>query len=207
MIAKISSRGTHVRSKANVLMVAYTLTPRFELVQSKEVFLSIPSNVLALHNSSIAAPSNAIYTSDERALYRINGGAGFADGTSRVAFPNVRRAKESNVTVSVDVLRTPRLPTDKERRVHGKRVTANESVEASLESGNKSLKEMITEFVTGMKLLWSDIRLAWQTAAQRRAGHALTFQEQRFLRQVRQVGRPHHVENFGVLPITVPLQY
>lgn len=49
---------------------------------------------------------------------------------------------------------------------------------------SKTARVFLSQFVQGAKLLWAEIGLARETSARRKAGHVLSFQEDRLLRQV-----------------------
>lgn len=49
---------------------------------------------------------------------------------------------------------------------------------------SKTARVFLSQFVQGAKLLWAEIGLARETSARRKAGHRLSFQEDRLLRQV-----------------------
>lgn len=48
-----------------------------------------------------------------------------------------------------------------------------------------SAKDLVSQFTKGTKVLWVDFKASRQTSARKKAGEALTFQEDRQLRQVR----------------------
>lgn len=56
--------------------------------------------------------------------------------------------------------------------------------EAPGKSLRESAKDLISQFTKGTKVLWVDFKASRQTSARKKAGEALTFQEDRQLRQV-----------------------
>lgn len=70
--------------------------------------------------------------------------------------------------------------------------TSSES-EAGVVRGKKglrrSVKEFVSQFTKGTKVLWVDFKASRQASARKKAGEALTFQEDRKLRQVRSIWR------------------
>lgn len=51
----------------------------------------------------------------------------------------------------------------------------------------RSIKELVSQFTKGTKVLWVDFKSSRQTWARKKAGEVLTFQEDRKLRQVRSI--------------------
>lgn len=51
----------------------------------------------------------------------------------------------------------------------------------------RSVKELVSQFTKGTKVLWVDFKSSRQTWARKKAGEVLTFQEDRKLRQVRSI--------------------
>lgn len=49
----------------------------------------------------------------------------------------------------------------------------------------QGVKQFISQFLEGTKMLWAEFRLARRTSIRRKAGDTMTFREDRLLRQVR----------------------
>lgn len=179
MLLQTISRGPRCRSKAKALLIACTLTRRCQPAQSLQISLH---EVVKLHSSS----SNCTSTSEvedcadgSKTSKRTLNTGGSSD------FYTTQRSDSSQVMDGAEPRKQHAQGGTTRTRVMGKYVTANQSVEASLSTSNKSLGEILKDFMGGLKLLWSEIILARKMAAQKKAGHPLTFQEQRLLREVR----------------------
>lgn len=109
-----------------------------------------------------------------------------AVGGDSDAIQGENQARKINTEAGTGSIRARRWETNMQRHKLGTHAIARDMKETPASPSRKGVGEILREFNKGLRLLWSEIGLARQTAARKRAGYSLTFHEQRLLRQVRQ---------------------
>lgn len=191
---------------AKAVLVAYALTRRCQPTHALQPMSFDSAQLRSMHNSTPAAinntntsaatnasactdSSNTTATTDTTATCSTHG----VDSRS----PPASYTRAERVELELEKSSLPKTEADESenaKRLSNSRAITNKhdanagysrAMPTATASGNKKgLKELLGEFTQGMKLLWREIGLAREINSRRKAGHQLSFQEQRLLRQV-----------------------
>lgn len=83
-----------------------------------------------------------------------------------------------------EVLKARKAPKSLDSSRGNRSSSDSEDGAAPGKSLKETAKDLISQFTKGTKVLWVDFKASRQTSARKKAGEALTFQEDRQLRQV-----------------------